>query len=419
MFIDKIKRMLPTCLIGAIQQQRYYGNVDFYIPHNKKKLERIAFIVSFPETWNSFFSVYEAAREYKIDVKIIAVPQKDNNGDFKDNNESELFFNSIGLECVAAYNKVKNAWFDIKNWKPDYVFYTRPYNSEYPLEYQSFTVCKFATICYIPYGFTLKNKYIFDSVFSWSFSLGAQITFVQSIEQKINCEKKFAWQIFKKSHKFVALGYPRFDVMSKKISYKKNKFTVIWMPRWEFENKRGHDGQSTSHFLEYINNWLAYASTHEKMNFILRPHPLMFQTILKEKILTNVQLNELLEKINTASNVMIDNNKDYIHSILQSDVLIADLTSLIVEFFITGKPIIYCDSNKDFNKDAILIEKGLYYAENWIDVESWLEQISTGIDEKKEIRNEIMNKLTCKNWGSIGKNIIEYLIKDCECDERK
>ena len=393
-------------ILSVIQHYRYH-----HVFRKKKEsispMARIAFVISFPASWRSVASVYCEAIKKGIDTCIVAVPQPT---DGKGNNSTYTFFESQGIKAVPCLDIDGQQNFDLKNWKPDYVFYTRPYNSEYPVEYRSYSVCKYSNICFVPYGFLLKDGYLCNSVYSWSFVLGAKYSFVQSINQKKMCEERFWWQTKRGLNQFEYLGSPRFDFLKQiKSSTGKDSFTIAWMPRWEFRNKAGHDGQSLSHFLDYVYKFMDYVHEYPETNLIIRPHPLMFHTIIEEGVLSESELQHLLEKINSISNIVLDNSSDYINTIQSSDVLVADLTSVLVEYFMTGKPIIYCDTYEGFNDDGKLLAQGLYQVNSWSALENRLQLLENGNDAKAESRKVIRGKFIPSEDNDSASRIIRFL----------
>ena len=43
--------------------------------------------------------------------------------------------------------------------------------------------------------------------------------------------------------------------------------------------------------------------------------------------------------------MVIDNQRGYVDTFWGADVLITDISSMMMEFFVTGKPIIFCGTN--------------------------------------------------------------------------
>lgn len=420
----EIKKIIPKSLKSIVREIKNKKETTTYRQAlkeiNKTKCKskkiKIAFIVEFPETWNSLKTVYEAAIEMGIETIILSIPKPKYSGaqkyEINENEINESFeeFKKQNVNAVNAYLG-NNKWYDLKKDKPDYVFYTRPYNNQYPDIYNNNTVCQYSKVCFIPYAFSLR-KYdnVFNTVINDNFMFCTYITFLPSKISLKMTKSKYAFQNLFNFNKYVFKGFPRFDLLINNKKEKNEKYTVAWMPRWEFDKEK--KDQKYSHFLEYYEEFMRFVNENKQINFIFRPHPLMFETIIKEKILTEDELNLIIKQMKQIENLEIDINKDYLPTIFKADILIADETSLLAEYFVTGKPIIYCDNAQGFNKDGKTMDKTLYHAKEWNEVEKQIKLLESGKDEKKEERQITLKKLLPNNSGNIGKSIIKYILDD-------
>ena len=120
---------------------------------------------------------------------------------------------------------------------------------------------------------------------------------------------------------------------------------------------------------------------------------------------------ELYKKtLNKMENISLDNNKDYLIGFQESDILVTDFSSLIIEYFMMGKPIIYCG-----NLEALPFKElrdNVYLANQWKDVIDVLEKLKRGIDPLKSRRLLVSKKLRVVENGTIGKAIIQYIVNE-------
>ena len=421
-----LKNIIKKCIPKTVKEELVFRKEINTYRKSLKKIEsqeksnnlKIAFILQFPETWNSLKTVYESAKKMGLNPLIVCVP--------KPKSTSTLIYEASEDGVNEAYEMLKkenvNAintkleegnWFNLREYNPDYVFYTRPYNTQYPDEYKSNAVCQYAKICYIPYGFTLNGGVIFNSVFKANFLLQTYVTFVQSKNLLKKVKNSYLCQYLFKHNKFEYLGFPRFDLLYPNSSCDKNwnkeNITITWMPRWEFNTTI--KGQKCSHFLEYYDKFIEFMKMHRELNFIFRPHPLMFETLIEEKIKTQEEIKEIKKEMSSISNLNIDYEKDYLPTLKKTDILVADTTSLLMEFFATGKPIILSDNAKGYLEDGKIMVSSLYQVEVWKDVESKLNDLINGNDDLYEKRRKAMEKIIPKQ-STAGENIINYIMKD-------
>jgi len=415
-----VKTLIPNKIWMFLKFLKYFSNTPKYwvkshIKNSNEKYIRVIFLVQFPETWNSFKTVYEELKQREnVEVVILCIPKpKSNNGEIEyhpdDINESFDYFKNLGIDCVNAF-KSDNQWIDIKLLKPDYVIYTRPYNTQYPVEYRSSNVCRFTKTCYIPYAYNMIDDK-FMTTFNQEFINNTYITFVASKSRLSMCKNEFYFQDKCGLNKFVYMGFPRFDLLTSNIKDKENnkRFTIAWMPRWTVADE---ESTKLSGFLKYSRQILDFVKQHKDIYLIIRPHPLMFMNFIEKGIMTQNEVDSFKKECIECENIVIDEEKDYIPLLHRADLLIADYTSLLMEFFVTTKPIIYCDDSKGLNKEAQEMDNVLYHAMSYKDIEELVLQIMEGNDSMREERKLVINKLVPTNIGMIGEQIAQYLIDD-------
>lgn len=87
-----------------------------------------------------------------------------------------------------------------------------------------------------------------------------------------------------------------------------------------------------------------------------------------------------------------DESGDYTVSFLKSDVLGADETSLLAEYFITGKPIIFCKKISHFSALIKKLVKGICVVNNEMELIAALNSLHVGNDPLKAKRKQIIDK---------------------------
>lgn len=394
----------------------YRNNVKC-VENKKDRQLKIAFIISYPSSFTSVKTVYEAAVLRGIHSLILCVSNNNEHSTMREvesHNGDWPVFKLDGKDAVYAYNSVTDKWYDLEKWNPQYVFYVRPYEGDYPDIYSFRNVSKYAKICYIPYGYLFSKNEVFRSVYGrglWNYTYRTFVTSKSCIDmltEEYGSEKRNLCR-------YVDLGFPRFDLYT---DVKNNdrtdceyEHTVTWLPRWKFADEKG---QKLSHFLEYYDEFMNFVKEHREVKFILRPHPLMFRTIVKETDYTTGQVEQMKNEIMNMPNLFLDETDDYMHTLFETDILLADATSLIAEFFVMERPVIYCDGINDYNEDGIMISNALYMEEKWDDVKKRLLELFMGNDPMKEQRKQVIARVIGKNDGNIGNNIVDYIINDFE-----
>ncbi len=398
-----------------------YAKMIGRINQKQKKADkpRIVFFLQFPETWNSLKTVYNAAYADGAEVLVLCTPKPKINalgfqGGLQEENEAYEYAVSNGLIAVNGYDSKKGACFDLKGYRPDYIFYTRPYNGEMPPAYSGKEVSKYCKVCHIDYGAD-SGVDVFDGEASINsdFLTNTYFKFLSSPRYIKPYTKKFALQMFLRCAHYETLGHPRFDLLTppKQDQAEQTRIkTIAWLPRWKVDNSSNN---YTSHFLDYIEAFLQYMNDHQELLLIIRPHPLMFLDIVNKGVMSEEELNVLVSRITSQKNVRLDREKDYLLTLNRADVLVAGYTALIAEYFVSSKPIILCnDLLKDVHPAMKEMYESLYLATYWHEVESSLQNLLHGTDSKAEDRKKAIASILPHNLGEIGTSIYHRVVDD-------
>lgn len=393
-----------------------YNNLKKYVKNeNENDKIKVVFFVQLPALWNKVESVYQClVADKQFDIEILAIPdyRYDDNKEFDlTYNKAYEFLSDKGIKSINAYTE--NGWYNLQKSQPDYVFYPRPYDPYMPIQYKSSTVSKYAKICYISYGYLLTTT-LQRGCMDINFFSNLYLFFAESDYIKDYNKSRFKITHFRTMRKSINVGYPPLeDVLKNRVEschyWKKDnsQFKVIWTPRWAID-----EGHGKSNFFSYKDSLVDYFKKSDNSSFILRPHPLAFRTFIENGLLTEAELNEYRGNFDN-KNMFIDDRGDYISTFWVSDVLISDISSVIIEYFIMGKPIIYCESSVQSNAVLEEILKGCYIAKDFKDITNYLENLKQGNDPLKEKRKEIIKSIfDLDKLKNTSKNILEELLKD-------
>jgi CDP-glycerol glycerophosphotransferase (TagB/SpsB family) len=97
---------------------------------------------------------------------------------------------------------------------------------------------------------------------------------------------------------------------------------------------------------------------------------------------------------------------------MTSDILISDFSSMMVEYFATGKPIIYTHRTNLFNEYGIMLSEGLYWVQNIRELDETISMLLSGKDPLRKRREELMNVLFFMPEGGAGRLIKEHVQTD-------
>lgn len=165
---------------------------------------------------------------------------------------------------------------------------------------------------------------------------------------------------------------------------KAERLDVMWTPHWQLPGDPKGDTE-TSNFLKYHEIMLKVAARPDVVLHV-RPHPLLRQRLSVLRIMTTRQYDAILQRFRKAGAEVYpaEEGVSYVPALMRSAVLISDFSSLVAEFTITNRPIIFCRTQEvwsngkwigDFGKD--LIENCSYVVDDAAGLEASLETILT------------------------------------------
>lgn len=380
-------------------------NIERVIKTKGNEIIRVGFIVQVESIWDKQEPVFtEMTKRNDIDVKLLVVP----NTKWSNISEFDTYTNNYFLNKYADYAiKVFDDDFNLINVRElefDYVFFPRPYDIHLPEGLRSSDLVKFTRCCYISYGYSLSDEFndlnVNNSFFDNMYIIFGDSSYIQSLlykKYKKSCDKKIRYVEY--------LGYP---CLEKYLSLKpRSKIkTITWTPRWSYDEKIGG-----SNFIEYKNEFISFCKTLPRdVSVIFRPHPLMFDELIKTEKITQEEKDNYLKALDFL-NVTVDYVSSIDFILEKTDLLITDFSSIIMQFFLTKRPIIYCKKNIEFNESGKKFEDFLYVSKSWSEVENRCEKL---INDNDELLNDRI-QFVANNFEGIkysSKRITDRVVKD-------
>ena len=405
--MKKKLRYMRRCIFKRILRIRV-RKIKKRIKAQNKPLS-IFFIVQFPEMWNSEKSIYEKMiKDSHFCTKIICVPKvigrQEGVLQFDKKNAAYEFLSASYDECIDAHCNDK--WFDFSQVTVDYIFLQRPYDYFMPDCYSQYELSKESLLCYVPYGFQFVNGVHLDIEYNDAALNNLYMVFADNIDSYNYVMEHSSYEVKSNARSILNIGYPRFDVLKPAVRTKESLNTVLWLPRWSTE-----EANDASHFFDYFDKLISYFQERTDVHLIIRPHPLMFSNFIKKGILSQKEVNEIKMQVLKSNNISFDENVDYIETFKESDLLISDFTSMLIEFFSLKKPIIYCGVTNSFNSVGKKMDEGLYHADNWEELKKELNNLLNDNDRLRKTYVEIATELLGADTN-IGERICSEILKD-------
>lgn len=374
----------------------------------------VLFICHRPALWANLRPVYEALKEDPLfRVRILAVPQRNKLkglGWFHDRFESEgaeEFW--TGEDCVRGYDAETGRWLDVRTLEPDYVFYQQPYNIARPDCLLSSEVSRYAKVLYLTYYILFGIDARTEQDTPVDFMRDLSFYFAQNEEDRRYMEGRLAIG-GPNICRIRVTGHPRLENMGQRpagecaLWRRPGSFRILWTPRW---NTR----EGNCHFFSYREPLVRWCESHENTEMVFRPHPQAFREWRSTGEMTEEQEKALREEF-SGECLHLDESADFYPQMFSSDVLVADNSSMIVDYYYTGKPIIYCTADGKNDGFEEMLMPGLYRVNTWEEAARQLEELREGRDPLRDVRAECARKYREANGDDSTRKICDIIRAD-------
>ena len=298
---------------------------------------------------------------------------------------------------------------DLRILRPDYIFLGLPYEALRPLNgTHAAELARIAKLCYIAYGTQGTKIFIQWEKEMADFFSCLSFHFCDSLEEKNAMESAYPDSVAVGLQYFEDLGYPSFEPYLKYRSEQHTVRRVLWTPRWTTDPVVGG-----SHFLEYKDLFVDFAEKYrsDQLEFVIRPHPFMFDNFIQRGYMTESEVAAYKEKLNACGITLDDGACTPFEALSRADILLTDFSSLNMPFFLLERPMIYCPNGTEPTEDYKEMLRASYAAEDWAQVESLLENLIRGEDPAAGRRRTIVAAFREKHVGA-AKRIVDRLKAD-------
>ena len=364
---------------------------------------RVAFIVQMAEIWDKEEPVYEAMLSNDLfEPTLIVIPPYDQVQENVPTSYEDNFFLKKYPEAVKGFDNGR--WMDIKTQEYDYVFLQRPYDHYLPQGFRGSDIVDFAKVCYRPYGVSSADGFNGGNTDKLFFR-NVYMSFMESDYMAKLLQNQFRFPFEKDTHHVLSLGYPALlPYLSFPDIHQVNR--VLWTPRWSFDPVTGG-----SNFLVYKETFVELAAQNPHCQFVFRPHPLMFGEIVRQGIMMQTEIDDYLNTLHE-NKVIYDYGTPLLETLLDTDLLITDFSSIIIQFFLTKRPIIYCPSCIELNETIEQLKEGMYLANTSEELIRVTNDLVDQKDSLKEKRLSIINNKEFEAHRDAVNNILSVMKQD-------
>ena len=385
-----------------------------YTPYLVGEKIRIVFLFQIPSFWPSWDSFYNACLDdSRFDVKLLWL-----------NQPTIHTFQMKTAEHFLLNNNVQYELFDencIASYKPHVIVIQSPYdfahraNSAYSQRLKHLG----ARIVYITYGIEVSDTKEMQTTHFLPFSLlnaWRIYTFSEKMRTDYvkHCPNRCAVRAF---------GHPRFDgyadrakfaLPEKIVGSAAGRKIILWNMHFPKMNdqKKQLITPDPKEYLEFAKKMPAF----DNLFFVFSPHPLLLAGIESLRVNESLKANitELMAILQSAKNVYFSATDDYRNVLINSDAIMLDLSSLLVDAGIVGVPVFYMQNSEytETPTDAIAPLFDSYYQGTTADdLFRFIEMFNSGIDPKKELRDNAFRECVPYTDGRCGARIAEDIAR--------
>lgn len=378
----------------------------------KKKKIKICFFVIYDSAFSTKEIFEKMQKDTFFEPFILIIPDISRG---KDNMflQMEKSYKSLSLEynnVYQSYSKEKNRFIDFSK-KTDIVFTTNPYDFMTHKLYRIRNLNnKNIPILYSSYGYCVSNW------FNKTIKNSDEYNLMWRIFTDTNINQKQLNTILPYKKAAVSLGFCKMDKISKIKKNNSKRKKIIIAPHHTIIKWK--NGLNLSNFLKYYNFFLRLPKKYPDIDFIFRPHPLLFPNLINNKIWSKNKVQKYINDIKKNKNMVIDNSDDYFNLFINSDGLIHDCGSFLAEYLFSLNPVCYLvnkNTKKELNKFGKECLKLHYLAKSKKEIINFIEEkIIKGEDMSKKNRIDFVNKNLKINYPKSSLAIKNYIKNLCQ-----
>lgn len=305
------------------------------------------------------------------------------------------FFKNKGITVEYGYNIEQDDYIPFEQFNPDIIIYSHPW---YVYRTQGPVVCsKFALTFYIPYFIVIAEKWF---EYDLRFHKYLYKHYVLSEEIK----KSYGSKMPNKGKNLEVVGHPILDYYYLTPEQKEKKYT-IYAPHWTVCGNNIRFG--TFDWSGY--KILEFAQAHPELNWVFRPHPLFYNFILSSNYMSKKEIDNYYDEWRKIGS--ISEGGDYLGLFKESNALITDCGSFIMEYFVSENPMVHLVSEQFEGNDVVKSVDSVNYTVS--NEEELYENLNSVLldknDYKKEQRIQLLQNLNLKNNYSAQRIINDIL----------
>lgn len=366
---------------------------------------KVAILHQLPESWGNVSSVWAALkRDESIDASVVLLPFL--HADYDWNRQtSARYLEELGV----AYQNWEEL--DLDSTRFDAVLFTSPYDPTRPLPYQFFELRERVRFtAYIPYGLEVGGGQVnLAHQYGQPVAMHGSAVYVRSE----GARAMYARHCTTGDAHVVVSGHPRMDGLAdlehfqidpSLITQIGSRRAVLWNAHFSFDA----DQWSTFDLLA-MDIFAAFASRPD-LALLFRPHPLLWRKLINLGVFDEGGVAQLKKEL-TELGVIIDERPDHRHAFAASSAMMSDTGSFLMEYLVTGKPVLYLANphGLGLNEEGEAVVRYYERTEDAVGVEAFLDGLGRRSGGDVQRRKEAIGEFFYGFDGQAGQRVVDHL----------
>lgn len=328
-------------LYPRFKQRRVYAQIVRRIrAYPAERKIKVLFVVSCASKWKTQ-SLYEKFRDSgRFDPLVVLTVEIFSLAANKSATLAEMktdkgFYESLGDQCVFGVDSETATAKPLIDFTPDIVFFQSP-GAATMEGHRVKDVMGQALVCYVPYSIET-----FEMISIHKLPWFHELLWLQDAPTEADAKyirKQIPW--YERCGRIEGLGHTIFDEYAKYPESKlpRNERYVIYAPHFSFPIKKWRRYLEISTFLDNGREILAYAQAHPEIKWLFKPHPVLRRELVEQGVWSQTEVDEYYNAWEKLGATCYEGN--YIRLFRDSAALITDCSSFLVEYPLTGNPLI-------------------------------------------------------------------------------
>ena len=384
---------------------------------------KVVFLTFYFEAWDALADVHSLMlADDRFEVTVVSIPRRFRADEpFANEDKVSEFLSNAGVEHLRFnLDDSLDGLAKLRELAPDYVFINYPWQRNYQPNYRVEKLAEFTKVAYVPYySLALVNEPGEAGVTPYLYTQRSNQLAALVFTQDPNTVAAYAKT--GRGNAYVHLtGTPKIDALVRKVQSGKTNWPLpggnrrmVWAPHHSFSEDWFNFGM----FPEIAHDMLQFARSHQELDIVLRPHPIMFGNLVASGMRTEAELASWLTDWNSLTNTAIDADRDIGALFAAADIFLTDGISFIGEYpLATGKPALFFEKQNHWPWSPIgkIASRANIHVHNFVEFEEVFEDfLEHGLpDFSAEIAE--LRKAAQPFPGEAAEKIVEVILQDFE-----